>query len=180
MAARRVRRLHPPGWFWHEKENEKVKTPAQLLDLYYKSVGRGASFLLNIPPDRRGLLHENDVASLAGFGKILRDTFATNLAEKAKWKRSRNEIELELGHHVTFNVIRLRENIAQGQRIDLRGYRRNKGRWLVEIAQATSIGNCRLIRTPRNITTSRLRVRISSPVDPLPSDIGLFKESVTM
>jgi alpha-L-fucosidase len=73
-----------PGWFWHAAENDKVKTPRQLLDLYYKSVGRGASFLLNVPPTRTGQLHENDVAALHGFGELLRKTFAQNLAAHAK------------------------------------------------------------------------------------------------
>ena len=56
-----------PGWFYHASEDGKVKTPRELLDLYYQSVGRGASFLLNVPPDRRGRLHENDERSLRGF-----------------------------------------------------------------------------------------------------------------
>ena len=77
-----------PGWFWHEKENDKVKTPRQLMDLYYRSVGRGGSLLLNVPPDRRGLLHENDVASLRDFGAMVRGTFRENLAAKAKVKAS--------------------------------------------------------------------------------------------
>jgi len=58
-----------PGWFWHEKENTQVKTPQQLMDLYFVSVGRGASFLLNVPPDPGAVrLHENDVKSLQEFG----------------------------------------------------------------------------------------------------------------
>ena len=48
------------GWFYHEKEDAKVKTPGQLVELYYKSIGRGAVLLLNIPPDRRGRIHEDD------------------------------------------------------------------------------------------------------------------------
>ena len=73
-----------PGWFWHDKENDRVKTPAQLMDLYYQSVGRGASFLLNVPPDRRGLLGDNDVASLRGFGERLRAALSQNLAAGAR------------------------------------------------------------------------------------------------
>src|SRR5688572_10096895 len=61
-----------PGWFWHEKENDKVKTPDQLMDLYFRSVGRGANFLLNVPPDKRGKIHENDTAVLKEFGRRLR------------------------------------------------------------------------------------------------------------
>ncbi|HKP31605.1 MAG TPA: alpha-L-fucosidase, partial [Chitinophagaceae bacterium] len=48
-----------PGWFYHKEEDNKVKSPEELFDLYLKSVGRGANLLLNIPPDRRGLINEN-------------------------------------------------------------------------------------------------------------------------
>ena len=59
-----------PGWFWHEAENARVKKPAQLTSLYYQSVGRGATLLLNVPPNRDGLLSAEDVASLQGFRHI--------------------------------------------------------------------------------------------------------------
>jgi alpha-L-fucosidase len=61
-----------------------VKTPAQLLDIYYKSVGRGACLNLNLPPDRRGVIHENDVKSLREFRRLLDVTFAQNLARGAR------------------------------------------------------------------------------------------------
>ena len=60
-----------------------MKTAAQLVDLYYQSVGRGCSLLLNVPPDRRGLLDDNDVASLARFGEVMAATFKVNLAADA-------------------------------------------------------------------------------------------------
>ncbi len=133
-----------PGWFWHAKENSRVKTPAQLFDLYCKSVGRGASFLLNVPPDRRGLLDEPDVASLRGFGELLRSAFKTNLAANAKATASNSragfpvrnvldgdryscwaaedgattpEAVVELPRPTTFNLVRLREDIRLGQRV---------------------------------------------------------------
>lgn len=71
-----------PGWFWHENENSKVKTPEELFSLYLKSVGRGANLLLNVPPDRRGLIHENDSAALAGFRRLLEKNFASNISRK--------------------------------------------------------------------------------------------------
>ncbi len=73
-----------PGWFWHAKENGQVKTPDELMGLYHASVGRGASFLLNVPPDRRGLLDANDTAALRGFGKAMRHAYGTDLAHGAK------------------------------------------------------------------------------------------------
>lgn len=73
-----------PGWFYHAKEDSLVKTPQQLFDIYLTSVGRGSTLLLNVPPDRRGLFHENDVQSLKGFRKLLDSVFAKNLALNAK------------------------------------------------------------------------------------------------
>ena len=69
-----------PGWFYHAAEDEKVKTPEALFDIYLSSVGRGSNLLLNIPPDRRGLIHENDVKALTGWKEILDDAFKQNLA----------------------------------------------------------------------------------------------------
>jgi alpha-L-fucosidase len=193
-----------PGWFWHEKENEKVKTPRQLLDLYYKSVGRGASFLLNIPPDRRGLLHENDVASLRTFGRAVSGTFARNLAKGARLKASNlrrsgfepqrmidgkgyfaaadsvttPEVTLEFANPVKFDVIRLREHIQLGQRIDAFAVDAFDGDWK-PVAEATSVGNCRIIRTAGPVSTSKVRLRITkAAAAPAISHFGLYQEQL--
>jgi len=73
-----------PGWFYHKHEDNQVKTPQQLVDLHYSSIGRGASFLLNLPPDRRGRIHENDVRALREYRRIIDATFSTNLAAGAR------------------------------------------------------------------------------------------------
>ena len=73
-----------PGWFYHAKEDNRVKSPKQLLEIYYKSVGRGACLNLNIPPDRRGQINEHDIQSLREFRRILNGTFAANLAHPAR------------------------------------------------------------------------------------------------
>ena len=72
-----------PGWFYHASQDDKVKSVAELVDIYYKSVGRNGVLLLNVPPDKRGLIHENDAARLAEFRRVLDETFATNLAAGA-------------------------------------------------------------------------------------------------
>jgi alpha-L-fucosidase len=61
-----------------------VKSGQQLFDLYLKSVGRGSNLLLNIPPDRRGLIHENDSVALMEFKKLREQSFANNLLQDAK------------------------------------------------------------------------------------------------
>ncbi|HMI77389.1 MAG TPA: alpha-L-fucosidase, partial [Ferruginibacter sp.] len=73
-----------PGWFYHKAEDSKVKTAEQLFELYLKSVGRGANLLLNVPPDGRGLINENDSAALVGFKKLKDENFKLNLARSGK------------------------------------------------------------------------------------------------
>ena len=73
-----------PGWFWHESENSQVKPLSRLIDIYLNSVGGNATFLLNIPPDRRGLFHETDVERLRELGAFLNNNFTHNLLPEAE------------------------------------------------------------------------------------------------
>lgn len=73
-----------PGWFYHESQDDKVKSLDKLLDIYYSSVGRNSVLLLNIPPDRRGLIHQNDANRLREFREVLDKTFKENLALNAE------------------------------------------------------------------------------------------------
>lgn len=73
-----------PEWFYHPEEDARVKTLEELLHVYHCSVGGNATFLLNIPPDLRGLFHENDVARLAELGGALRQAYGRNFAERAQ------------------------------------------------------------------------------------------------
>jgi alpha-L-fucosidase len=77
-----------PGWFYHANEDSLVKSPQKLFDIYLTSVGRGSTLLLNVPPDRRGIFHENDVKALYGFKALLEKEFSFNLAKNAKVKAS--------------------------------------------------------------------------------------------
>src|SRR5690606_30132122 len=69
-----------PGWFYHAHEDSLVKSPEKLFEIYLTSVGRGSTLLLNVPPDRRGKFHENDIASLKGFRAILDSVFSKDIA----------------------------------------------------------------------------------------------------
>lgn len=73
-----------PGWFYHENEDDEVRTAENLFGIYLQSVGRGANLLLNIPPTKEGLIHEKDVAVLLKWKNLLDGTFADNLALSAK------------------------------------------------------------------------------------------------
>lgn len=78
-----------PGWFYHAEEDDKVKTPEQLWNIYLHSVGRGANLILNVPPDRRGRIHEQDSLSLLAFGEKVRGAFQHNLAKDKKIVQNR-------------------------------------------------------------------------------------------
>ena len=165
-----------PGWFWHERENTRVKTPAQLIDLYYESVGRGANLLLNVPPNRDGLLNPEDVASLKGLGDYRRATFEKDLAAGAKAAHKPEAITYDLRRPATFKVIRVREDIRYGQRIDSIAIDRWDGGDWQEIAAASSVGPRRLIRLEKPVTASRLRLRIKASAPPLVNEFALFAE----
>lgn len=72
-----------PGWFYHPEQDNKLKTTAQLFNIYCNSVGRGGAMDLGLSPTTEGILHPNDVAALAKFGKYLKEVFAVNLAKQA-------------------------------------------------------------------------------------------------
>ncbi len=168
-----------PGWFWHPAENDKVKSPGELLNLYLDSVGRGASFLLNVPPDRRGLIHENDADSLRTFGEVLRLTFSRDLGAGARRSITgsplQRQITLDLPGVRQFNIVRLREDIAIGQRVGAFSVESwQNGAWQT-FGNGTSIGICRILRSAQPVRTNRLRLRITqSPVEPVLSEIGLY------
>lgn len=71
-----------PGWFYHAAQDKQVKSLAHLVDIYFKSVGYNSVLLLNIPPDKRGLIHENDVQRLKELSGYLKKTFGKDFLQK--------------------------------------------------------------------------------------------------
>ncbi len=178
-----------PGWFYHASEDDKVKSLEELLRVYYGSVGGNASFLLNVPPDPRGLVHENDAARLKELGDALAATFRDNLAANAAarateadegyaarfatdgrretfWRpregTERAAIEVELREARTFDHIVLMEHIRSGQRIERFTLECEDGGVWRELAQGTVVGYKRICRfPPATAKTIRLTVRES-------------------
>ncbi|MFD7156450.1 alpha-L-fucosidase [Kribbella sp. NPDC059898] len=131
-----------PGWFYHAAEDDAVKPVPELLDIYRRSVGRNAVLLLNIPPDRRGLFADPDVAALTEFGAAVREYYGTDLVLPA-----------------TINVVDLRENIEHGQQVESFAVDALvDGSWQ-EIASGTTIGHRRLLVVPP-VAPSEVRVRV--------------------
>lgn len=196
-----------PGWFWHEHENSRVRTPENLLNLYFNSVGRGANLNLNVPPDRRGRIHEEDKKSLAGFRALLDELYSRNFASGAraeasssangygaKWVLDRKRatywaagpgdihptVTLKLPEMSTFDVIRLAEPVQLGQRI--RRFRvdvHEKGRF-VKWVEGSSVG-ARVILKGKPVTTDEVRVVLEdSRAVPALCEVSLWKYPVLL
>lgn len=189
-----------PGWFYHAEEDPLVKSPQQLMEIYLSSVGRNAVLLLNIPPDRRGLIPENDVKSLAGFSKIKDSIFAVNLAlgispepvphqkndrlqtltdgdPLTYWSPDENtacSVTLDLGTERRFTLLQLQENYRNGQRVEEFTLEALIGQEWQEIARGTSIGYKRIIKfNETNARKIRLNI-LSSRDNPEISGIGIY------
>lgn len=169
-----------PGWFYHQKEDNDVKKPKKLFELYLQSVGRGANLLLNVPPDRRGLIHENDSAALMEFKKLRDESFSTNLLKEAdtyyefSHKDLRNKPIVLRGFDTTsayyginlqnfivqlkepqkINCIVLREAIHLGQTIRRFSVVLYKGNKAIGEVQGTSVGRKRILTFPATTITS--------------------------
>ncbi len=196
-----------PGWFWHENQNDRVRSPDNLLGLYYSTIGRGATLLLNLPPDRRGLIHENDIRSLKEFRRILDATFATdytfgtditvshlrgqsknfsaaNLTDQDRqtyWSTDDSvtnaDVVVTLKKPTTINVVLLREYLPLGQRISNWAVDRWENGQWIGFAAGESIGSCRLWRGTP-VVSKKIRLRLSGPVCPALSEFGLYAEPV--
>jgi len=183
-----------PGWFYHASEDKQVRTPENLLGLYHQSVGRGANLLLNLPPDRRGRIHEADCRSLEGFRRLREDLFARNLASQEQaaassafapefdagrvldgsaatyWTSAEGdgapELVLDFDRPVTINLVSLREYLPLGQRVEAFALDTwQSGGWQ-ERYRGTAIGSRRLVGLP-GVKAGRLRLRITrAPAGP--------------
>lgn len=168
-----------PGWFYHSKEDARVRTADDLVELYFTSVGRNSKLLLNVPPTPEGVLHPRDVESLRGMRAKLEAMFATDLAagRRVQWRRTsaRSGVaSVQLATPVAVAVLDLRERIADGQRVA--GYTvegRVEGVWR-ELSRGSTIGYRRLARWDP-VTLDAIRVTVTDAVElPLPLEIRLF------
>jgi alpha-L-fucosidase len=176
-----------PGWFFNK--NYKTKSLQSLLSIYLKSVGRNAVLLLNVPPDKRGLIHEDDVERLGELRKSLDSIFKIDLALNASihtcsvrdhndrfsadkaldgkddtfW--SPNEInggcfEFDLGKIQKINCVLIQENIRNGQRVESFTVETNEKDGWRKITDGTTIGYKRILCF-NEIEVRKIRVRIN-------------------
>ncbi|GIO98349.1 hypothetical protein J14TS5_34350 [Paenibacillus lautus] len=153
-----IRKLH---WFWHPDDEASLRSLEEVLDIYYRSVGHGATLLLNISPDNRGLLPEVDVKRVIEFGDEIRRRFGQPVGQTSG---EGTELLLGLEHIQPVNHVIIMEDIAHGERVReyvLEAY--SQGEWK-ELVRGSAIGHKKIDRFD-TIETDQLRVRILSSVE---------------
>ena len=152
-----------PGWFYHSEEDDKVRSIENLVEIYYRSVGSNSVLLLNIPPDKRGLIHEIDAARIKEFGAYIKQTFAKSyIANLNKtWRATAGESrEFEIKKGAKVNTLLLQEDIAEGQRVESFLVECFEGGEWRELCTGTTIGYKRLLRFD-DCHAERLRITIT-------------------
>ena len=109
-----------PGWFYHETENEHVKSLSKLMDTYYKSVGRNSTLLLNFPIAPNGRIHPNDSLRGVAFKRMIDEVFKKNLASRPSIRRQEDgtvAYTLSVKRGAACNRFLAEEDIRYGQRV---------------------------------------------------------------
>lgn len=177
------------GWFYRDDSRQKVRSADDVFDIYERSVGGNATFLLNIPPNREGRFSDRDVAVLREVGRRIKETYGTDLLKGADGPgqvlddnkntylvidSQKPWIEIKLKQKSTFNRLLIQEAIAQrGERVEEHAVEVMTDNGWKEVAHATNIGYKRILRFPE-VTSDRIRVRIlKSRLMPAISKISL-------
>ena len=193
-----------PGWFYHDSENDKVKTPEELFNIYMNSVGRGSTMLLNVPPDKQGKFHKNDIESLQGFHQLLKERFRNDLAKNANviasetrgntadyaagnvvdgnkdtyWASNDStttaSLEIDFTNPKEIHYIQLNEYIQLGQRVKVFKIEAFADNEWKKIATGTTIGYKRILQIDP-INALKVKVTIEdAKACPVISNISIF------
>ncbi len=190
-----------PGWYYHQYEDHKVKTLPQLLEIYYKSIGRNSALLINFPVDRRGLIHEKDVEQIMKLSTKIKEDFETDLTADASIQASNERgkgyeatqaldddketywatedevmagsIVLSFEEEITFNRFTIQEYIPLGQRIKEFTLEVETEEGWKKVADGTTVGAKRILRLD-DVTTRQIRVS-EAKASPTISKIGVYR-----
>ena len=186
-----------PGWFYHPEEDDRVKSPDQLVDLYYRSVGHNATLLLNFPVDRRGLIHPVDSANAVRFHEMIQQQLKTKLVAGMTPKVSNErggdfvasaltddnfdtywatedgvttaDIEFSFDTPTRMNRMMLQEYIPLGQRVKAFVVEYlDKDTWLpVKLNEETTTIGYKRLLRFETVETKGMRIRITDARGPL-------------
>jgi alpha-L-fucosidase len=165
--------LYNHNWFWAADNEKKRKSLDELMDIYYKSAGRGGVLLLNSTPNTNGLIPADDLKLYEAFGQEIERRFSRPVAEITG--RRGTVVELALPRPALINHVVLMEDYREGERI--REYAvdgLSEGQWK-ELSQGTSVGRKKIDRF-RPEQVSRLRLRVTkSAAEPIIRRLAVFQ-----
>ncbi len=191
-----------PGWYYHTYEDHKVKTLPDLMEIYYNSIGRNSSLLINFPVDTRGLIHEKDEEAILKMAAKVKEDFAVNLAKDASFEASADRgkgyradflndgdfntywttpdgqlqasVEVDFGKTVSFNRLLIQEFVNLGQRVKAFSLEKEvNGSW-EKIAEGTTIGYKRILRFA-DTEAQKIRINfLDGKGIPVISEIGIY------
>jgi alpha-L-fucosidase len=192
-----------PGWFYHRSEDEQVKPLSRLVDNWYRSVGMNGNFLLNLPVDISGRVHENDIRALKALRSYIDKAFSNNLAcgAVAAATNTRNDakmydasyaidgdpetywatdddvtqasVTIDFGKKIEVNAVLLQEYIALGQRVKSFAVDVLTDNGFTTVATGATIGNRRILRFEIH-KTQKTRISITAKACPLISNIEVY------
>jgi alpha-L-fucosidase len=191
-----------PGWFYHQKEDNQVKSLNTLVDNWYHSVGMNSNFLLNLPPDRRGLIHKNDITRLTELKQYLDEAFAIDYAKTASIKATNSRgqafntkkaidgdpetywatkngvleasLELDFRKPAEINAVLIQEFIPLGQRVKSFSVDVLSNETFERVATGVTVGNRRIVKF-ETVNTHRLRINFEAKACPLIANIEVYR-----
>lgn len=166
------------GWFYSKDENITVKSGRKLFNLYLSSVGKNCTFLLNVPPTDKGVIHPKDVRALKSLGKkIQRLTANPILIDKpGEFTEQDGYIDFAFDSARKLKYVILKEDIRKSQRVEsFEIYIKKENGKFIKAAFETIIGSCRIIALKgKKCVGARLVVR-QSRSNPIISEIGFYE-----
>lgn len=192
-----------PGWFYHEREDNQVKSLNKLVHIYEQSIGGNSIFLLNVPPNKEGRIADPDAARLKELGDYFKRAFRDNVAERAQFRVNKEkegyeiehvrdmqsdawympqegetsvEIEIKLDQKEQVRYLVMQEHIQMSQRIEKFQVYAKKGNKWVRVYKGTTVGYKKIVRL-HDIETDMLKIKITdSRVCPTLHFIGVYKK----
>ena len=158
-------------WFWEPGDEEHIFPVKNLVDMYYKSVGRNSTLILGLTPDPSGLMPEPDVKRLKEMGDEIKRRFSNPIASTSG---QGNKLNLKLPSNQKINQVVIKEDIAHGERIRNYSIEALVNKKWVKIANGESIGHKR-IHFIDEVVTDRLRMVINqSRAEPLIEELSVY------
>lgn len=157
-----------PSWFWTPGSDGEIASLERLMDIYRRSIGHGANLLVNLTPDRRGLMAEAEVARMTEFGAEIRCRYGQPLATVASegcWREGMT-LELAWAQPAAVAAVEMEEDLRFGQRVAKYQIEAEVGGVWQTVATGQTIGRRRLELLDM-IETRRLRLHIFETA-PLP------------